>query len=132
MSEWDGWELGRAIVAFAALLYAGVWAQMSLFHWAGAFRRWEMWPPVLLTPVIILCALLGVASRDSPLGWLALGGLAFGVIEGTIGIFFHGKTMLSQISGWSLRNLLAGPPPILPLAYSLAGALGLIGLLWNA
>ena len=132
MEIWAGWELGRAILAFSAALYAGVWAQLSLFHWAGAFRRWEMYPPVLITPVIIICILLGVVARDGVLGWIALGALAAGVLEGLVGFFYHEKAMLAQVSGLSLRNLMAGPPPVLPLAYSLTGVLGLIGLLWDA
>ena len=131
MDAWEGWELGRAVLAFSALLYAGVWAQLTLYHWGGAFRRWEMIPPVFVTPMVIVCILLGVASRDSVLGWLALGALAVGVVEGAAGIFLHGKTALSQVSGLSLRNLMAGPPPILPLAYSLAGVLGILGLVWD-
>jgi hypothetical protein len=132
MDAWNDWELGRAVLAFSALLFAGVWAQLTLFHWGGAFRRWEMVPPVIITPVIILLILLGVAARDGLLGWLALGGLVVGILDGAAGVFLHGKTALSQVSGLSLRNLMAGPPPILPLAYSLAGVLGILGLIWDA
>ena len=40
----------------------------------------------------------------------------------------------AQPSGNSvaLRNLVAGPPPVLPLAYALTGVLGIIGLMWDA
>jgi hypothetical protein len=132
LEAWDGWELGRVVLAFSALLYGGVWAQLSLFHWAGAFRRWEMVPPVIASPLIILLVLIGVAVRDGLLGWIAMAALIVGIAEGMAGIFLHGRTMLSQVSGLSLRNLMAGPPPILPLAYSLVGVLGLIGLTWDA
>jgi hypothetical protein len=132
LDDWDGWELGRAVLLFAAILFAGVWAQLTLFHWGGGFRRWEMVPPVFISPLIIVAMLLGVISRDGVLGWIALSAVAVGIIEGLIGLFYHGKTALSQVSGWSLRNLMAGPPPILPVAYSLTGALGLMGLLWDA
>ena len=132
MEAWDNWELGRVILAFSALLYAGVWAQLSLFHWAGAFRKREMVTPVIVSPIVIALVLLAVVARDGILGWLALGALIVGVAEGLAGIFFHGKTMLSQVSGLSLRNLMAGPPPLLPLAYVLVAVLGLIGLVWGA
>jgi hypothetical protein len=33
---------------------------------------------------------------------------------------------------FSLRNMMAGPPPVLPLAYALTGVLGIIGLMWDA
>src|SRR3990170_8455471 len=100
-------------------------------HWAGAFRRWEMYGPVLFTPVVILCLLLGAVSRDSVLGWIALIGAAAGIVEGLVGFVLHERAMLAQVSGLSLRNLMAGPPPVLPLAYSLTGVLGLMGLLWD-
>jgi hypothetical protein len=132
MEPWDGWELGRAIVAFSALLYAGIWVQLTLMHWAAGFRRWEMLPPVFVTPVIVLCALLGVAMRDGVLGWIAVAALAVGAIEGLAGLFFHLRGAMYQVGGLTLRNLMAGPPPVLPVAYSLAGVLGLLGMLWDA
>jgi hypothetical protein len=132
MEAWTDNDLGRAVVAFSALLLAGVWVQLTLFHWAGAFRRREMVVPVITTPLIVLLALLGVLERDGALGWIALAALVFGVLEGMIGIFFHSQAMVAQVGGPSVRNLIAGPPPVLPLAYSLVAGSGLIGLLWNA
>jgi hypothetical protein len=124
--------LGRLVVAFSALLYAGIWVQLSLFHWAAAFRRWEMMPPVVVTPLIVVVVLLGVVARDNVLGWIAFAGLTLGVVEGLAGLLFHLQGSLAQIGGPTLRNVMAGPPPVLPVAYSLAGVLGLIGLLSNA
>jgi hypothetical protein len=96
MEAWDD-GLGRTVLAFALLLLSGVWVQMSLYHWGGAFRRREMVIPVLTTPAIILFAAL-----------------------------------VAQVGGASVRNLVAGPPPVLPVAYALANTLGLIGMLWHA
>jgi hypothetical protein len=133
MSDWDGWELGRIILAFSALLYAGIWVQVSMFHWAGGFRKAAMWGPVVATPIIVAGALIGVGSRDAPFGWIAASLLAFGVLDGLIGIYFHFRGVESYVGGLtSVRNFLSGPPPVLPLAYSLVGLLGLIGLLWDA
>ena len=132
LESWDGWELGRTIVVFAAILYGGIWLQMTLFHWAAAFRRWEMLPPVLLTPAIIVLALIGAVEREGIAGYVALGGLVLGVLEGTAGLFFHVRGALAQVGGVSVRNFMAGPPPVLPLAYALTGVLGLTGLLWDA
>jgi hypothetical protein len=133
MEAWDGWELGRAIVAFSALLYAGVWAQLSLMHWRAAFRRWEMYAPVFATPMFVLGILLGVLDREGLLGWVALIALAVGILEGLAGLYFHLRGVAYQVGGlFSIRNLMAGPPPVLPLAYSLVGVFGLMGLLWDA
>ena len=132
MSAWDHWELGRAVVVFAAVAYVVVWVQLSLNHWAGGFRRTVMWAPVLLTPVIVLGALLGAVSRGSPWGWIALSLLVLGVVDGLIGLGYHLRGIGSQIGGLSLRNVLAGPPPMLPVAYAALGALGIEGLVWGA
>ena len=54
MESWDGWETGRVVVLLASILYLGIWLQLTLYHWGAAFRRWEMLPPVIATPVIAL------------------------------------------------------------------------------
>lgn len=132
MSEWDGWDLGRIVLALSAVMYLGIWAQVSLSHWAGAFKHRAMWGPVLATPLIVTGAVLGMVVREEPWGWIAAGLLALGVVEGMVGIFFHLRGMRYQIGGFSVRNLLSGPPPMLPVAYSMVGLFGLVGLLWNA
>lgn len=132
MSNWEGWELGRVIVAFSSLMYAGIWIQVSLFHRAGAFKHWAMYVPVIFTPLIIGGALAGVVERSGVWGWVAAAALAFGAVDGLIGLFYHLCGIVSQIGGLTMRNLLSGPPPVLPLAYSLIGILGLIGLLYGA
>lgn len=132
LDAWDGWELGRGVLVFAAVLYAGIWLQLTLMHWRAAFRRWEMYAPVFVTPIVVLAAVLGVIARDNILGWVAAVALAVGVLEGMAGLFFHLRGVTAQVGGLSLRNLMAGPPPVMPLAYAMAGALGLMGLLWDA
>ncbi len=132
MDPWDGWDVGRVVAVLAAVMYLGVWAQMGLLHWAGAFRRWEMWPPVIVTPLIVLAILAGVAQRDGAVGWIAVGALGIGMLEGLAGLWFHLGGVASHIGGLSLRNLMAGPPPLLPVAYALVGAFGLVGMVWNA
>ena len=131
MQAWDGYELGRVVVAFSALLYTGIWVQVSLFHRAGGFKKLAMWGPVLLTPLIVGGALAGVVRRDGWWGWIAAALLASGVIDGLIGLYYHLRGIAKQIGGFTMRNALSGPPPILPIAYALFGALGLIGLFFD-
>lgn len=131
MSAWDHWELGRAVVVFAAVAYVVVGVQLSLYHWAGGFRHRVMWAPVLLTPVIVLGALAGALRRESPWGWIALALLVVGVVDGLIGLAYHIRGTRSQIGGLSVRNVLSGPPPMLPVAYAALGALGIGGLVWG-
>ena len=131
MDPWSGWELGRVILILAAVMYTGIWVQVSLFHRAGAFKHWAMYGPVIATPLFVGGAVLGMAVREGIWGWVAAGLLAIGVLEGLIGFYFHLRGIRSQIGGFSMRNLLSGPPPILPVAYSLIGVVGLVGLLYG-
>ena len=131
MESWDGWETGRVVVLLASILYLGIWLQLTLYHWGAAFRRWEMLPPVIATPVIALAGLLGVIQGDGPLAWIAVAAFALGVLEGLAGLFFHLQGAGSMVGRYTLRNLIAGPPPLLPVAYSLTGVFGLLGLLLN-
>ncbi|HEX5936669.1 MAG TPA: hypothetical protein VFZ75_03100 [Actinomycetota bacterium] len=132
MSDWDAWELGRVVLATAAVMYAGIWAQVTLFHWGAAFASKMMWVPVIVTPLIVLAAAAGVVTRADPWGWVAAVALGFGVIDGLYGLYRHLRGSAAQIGGLTTRNLIAGPPPVLPLAYSLIGVVGLLGLLWDA
>ena len=132
MAEWTGWTVDRAVLAFTALLYAGVWIQVSLFHRAGAFKKLAMWGPVILTPLIVGGALAGVVRRDGYWGWIAAGVLLLGALEGMIGLYYHLRGVKMQIGGFTMRNFLSGPPPVMPLAYSMFGMLGLLALTWNA
>ena len=132
MAAWDGWGLDRAVLIFTGVAYLAIWIQLSLYHWAGAFKHLAMWGPVLTTPLVIGGAILGAVMRDGVWGWIALALLAVGILEGLLGLFFHVQGIRSQIGGFSLRNLLSGPPPMLPLAYAAMGTLGLGALMWNA
>jgi hypothetical protein len=131
MSAWSDWGLGRTVLLLSAVMYAGIWVQLSLFHRAGAFKHWAMYVPVILTPLFAGGALLGMAVRDGVWGWVAAALLSIGVLEGLAGLYYHLRGIGSQIGGFSMRNLLSGPPPILPLAYSLIGIVGLSGLLYG-
>jgi hypothetical protein len=132
MAAWDGWDLDRAVLLFTAVAYVAIWVQLSLFHWAGGFKHWAMWGPVLATPLVIAGAVVGALERDSAWGWVALGLLAFGVLDGLAGVYYHLRGITSQIGGFTTRNVLSGPPPLLPVAYAAMGVLGLGALLWNA
>jgi hypothetical protein len=132
LSDWSAWELGRVVLVAAAVMYAGIWAQVTLFHWGAAFASRAMWAPVLMTPFIVLAAAFAVLTRQDPWGWIAAVAMSIGVVDGLYGLYRHLRGTASQIGGFTLRNLMAGPPPVLPLAYSLIGIVGLLGLLWDA
>jgi hypothetical protein len=131
VSDWHAWELGRVVLAAAAVMYTGIWVQVTLFHWGAAFSSRAMWAPVLMTPLIVVAAVLGVVDRGQ-FGWVAVVALAIGAVDGLYGLYRHVRGDVSQIGGLTVRNLMAGPPPVLPLAYSLIGVVGLLGVLWDA
>jgi hypothetical protein len=132
VSAWDGWDVDRAVLLFTAVAFLVIWVQVSLFHWAGAFKHWAMWAPVVATPVVALGAVLGALQRDGVLGWIALVLLAVSALEGLVGLGYHLRGITFQVGGFTMRNLLSGPPPMLPLAYAAIGVLGLGALVWNA
>jgi hypothetical protein len=129
LDNWQGWEAGRVVLILVAVLYLGIWVQLTLYHWRAAFRRREMWFPVFWTPVIAVGGLLGVIDGDGVLGWIAVVAFAFGIFEGLAGLFFHLQGTRYMLGGITLRNLMGGPPPLLPVAYSLTGVFGLVVLL---
>jgi hypothetical protein len=132
MASWQGWQVDRTVLLFSAVLYLGIWIQVSLYHWAGGFKMRIMWAPVILTPLVAAGVAAGVVTRQSVWGYTAAALLALATASGLVGLYYHIQGIRSQIGGVSVRNVLSGPPPMLPLAYSLTGALGLVALLWNA
>jgi hypothetical protein len=91
-----------------------------------------MWGPVLPTPFVAAAALHGALVRDGAWGWIALALLVLGILEGLGGLYLHLRGVAAQIGGISVRNVLSGPPPLLPLAYSAIGVFGVVALVWNA
>ena len=91
-----------------------------------------MWAPVLMTPAVVAGALIGALARDGVWGWIALVLLAVAVADGLVGVVLHARGVGYQIGGFSLRNLVAGPPVMLALAYAAIGVLGVGALVWNA
>lgn len=131
MSEWDGWELGRVVVLLVAVMYLGMWVQVSLFHWRRRFEFAVMLAPVLLTPFAALFVALAAIARGGVLGLIAFVFLGATALLGLVGLSFHLRGVRRRFGGLSLRNLSAGPPPMLPFAYSMTGVLGLIALGWD-
>jgi hypothetical protein len=35
------------VLVAAAVMYSGIWAQVTLFHWGAAFASRAMWAPVI-------------------------------------------------------------------------------------
>ena len=88
--------------------------------------------PVLFAPVIVLAGVVGAVQRDGLLGWIAFGVFVIGILDGLVGIFEHLRGIGRRIGGFSLRNLMSGPPPLLPVAFVALALTGALALVWEA
>ena len=132
MDAWDGWDFQRFYVGFVGVAFALLGLQVLLFHWRAAFKKWTMYGPVLLAPLLAAAGIVGALSRDGWLGWAVLVVFALGVFDGLIGIYEHGRGIAERIGGFSLRNLVAGPPILLPVMFTALASSGALAVLWGA
>ncbi len=132
MEAWDGWPFARLYMLLVALAFAVIGLQVLLFHWRAGFRSWTMYGPVLLAPVIVLAGLVGALQPDGLLGWIVLAVFAFGIVDGLVGIVEHLRGIARRIGGFSLRNFMSGPPPLLPVAFMALALTGALALVWEA
>jgi hypothetical protein len=91
-----------------------------------------MYGPVLLAPVLVVAGVLGALQRDGLLGWLVLAVFGLGIVDGVVGIVEHLRGIARRIGGLSLRNLMSGPPPLLPVAFMALALTGALALVWEA
>ncbi|MDP9344459.1 MAG: hypothetical protein M3P44_01825 [Actinomycetota bacterium] len=132
MEAWDGWPFARLYMLLVALAFVVIGLQVLLFHWRAGFRSWTMYGPVLLAPVIVLAGVVGALQRDGLLGWIVLAVFAFGIVDGLVGIVEHLRGIARRIGGFSLRNFMSGPPPLLPVAFMALALTGALALVWEA
>ncbi|MGH3029437.1 MAG: hypothetical protein ACRDNE_01480 [Gaiellaceae bacterium] len=132
MDAWEGWPFARLYMLLVALAFAVIGLQVLLFHWRAAFRRLTMYGPVLLAPVLVVAGIAGALQRDGALGWIVLAVFALGIVDGVVGIVEHLRGIARRIGGFSLRNLMSGPPPLLPVAFMALALTGALALVWEA
>lgn len=132
MDSWDGWPFARLYMLLVALAFAVVGLQVLLFHWRAGFRSVTMYGPVLLAPVIVVGGVVGAFQRDGVLGWIVLAIFALGIVDGLVGVFEHWRGIARRVGGFSLRNLMSGPPPLLPVAFMALALTGALALVWEA
>ncbi len=132
MEAWDGWPFARLYMLLVALAFVVIGLQVLLFHWRAAFHRVTMYGPVLLAPVLVAAGIVGAVQRDGLVGWLVLGVFGLGIVDGLVGVFEHWRGIAGRIGGFSLRNLMSGPPPMLPVAFLALALTGTLALLWES
>jgi len=129
---WEGWPFERVALLFTGLAFFMMWIQVGLLHWGGAFHRWQMWIPVLYSPVlgIVGLGLTATLTRETVTAGFAFFGI--GLLVGTAGTYYHLKTIGRYVLGYNVRNFIAGPPSMLPMMYAAMSAFGVLALYWAA
>ena len=132
MDGWSGWDFQRFYLLFVAVAFALLGLQVLLFHWRAAFKKWTMYRPVLLAPVVAAAGVVWPLTRDDWLGWAVVIAFAVGVVDGLVGIYEHAHGIAERIGGFSLRNLVAGPPVLLPVMFTALALSGGLAVVWGA
>ncbi|MCA1727465.1 MAG: hypothetical protein LC722_07390, partial [Actinobacteria bacterium] len=86
---------------------------------------------VLMAPLLVVAGIVGALTREGWIGWAVLGVFAVGLVDGLIGTAMHLRGIARRIGGFTLRNLLAGPPPLLPVAFAALALTGGLAVVWG-
>lgn len=130
MDFWIGWPTERILLLFTGLALAMIAVQVGLFHYRGNFRHKVMWGPVLTAPIL---AVLGLVLGLWNIPWLRtlfVIGLMVQAVAALLGFILHIRGVMLRVGGWKLRNVLTGPPVLLPLMMAAISLLGLISIYW--
>jgi hypothetical protein len=131
MDAWEGWDFQRFYLLFVGAAFLLLGLQVFLFHWRAGFSHTSMYLPVLAAPLLALAALLAAITREGAIGWIALVVFAVGVLGGLIGVYEHLRGIGYRIGGFTLRNLVAGPPPLLPGTFAAVALSAGLAVLWG-
>jgi hypothetical protein len=132
VAGWDGWPFARLYLLLLAVAFLVVGGQVLLFHWEAAFRAKTMYVPVVLAPIIAASAVVASVVRNEITGWVAVAVFAVGLVVGLVGMGLHLRGVAQRIGGFTLRNVTAGPPFLLPLAFGALALTGGLAVLWQA
>lgn len=132
MDAWEGWDFQRFYLLFVGAAFVLLGIQVFLFHWRAAFSRWTMYLPVLAAPVVALAGIVAAITREGAIGWIAAAVFALGFVDGLIGTYEHFRGIAHRTGGFTPRNLVAGPPPLLPVTFAAVAFSGGLAVLWGA
>ena len=132
MDAWEGWDFQRFYLLFAGAAFILLGLQVFLFHWRAAFSRPTMYLPVVAAPLLAIAGFTAAITREGVIGWIAVAVFAAGVLGGLVGVVEHLKGIAYRIGGFSARNLVAGPPPLLPATYAAVALSAGLAVLWGA
>ena len=132
MDTWNGWPFARLYLLLVAVAFLVIGAQVFLFHWRAAFRSRAMYGPVVMAPIIAAAGVAAAIARNDVVGWIAVAIFTIGLVDGLIGLVLHLRGIAARIGGFTARNLTAGPPPLLPLAFAALALTGGLAVIWQA
>lgn len=127
---WNGWPTDRVLVVFTGLALAMIAVQVALFHYRGNFRHKVMWGPVLTAPILALVGLMLGLWNGPWLRTIFVVGLSLQALAALLGFILHVRGVMLRVGGWKIRNVLTGPPVVLPLMLGALSLLGLISIYW--
>lgn len=129
---WEGWDFQRFYLLFVAAAFVLLGIQVFLFHYRAAFSKPSMYLPVLAAPLLALAAVVAAITREGAIGWIALAVFAVGILGGLFGAYEHLRGIAGRMGGFTLRNLVAGPPPLLPGTFAAIAFSGGLAVVWGA
>jgi hypothetical protein len=128
---WDNWSLDRVVVLFVSLAFILIGNQVTLYHYRQNLHHKAMWLPVISAPIYFVT---GITLTWYNATWLQVLFIAFmwiGAVIGLIGFYFHIRGVRLRVGGWVIRNIMIGPPVILPVVFTAVSGLRLIAMYWK-
>lgn len=129
---WTGWPFERVALLFVGLAFVMLTIQVTLYHLGGAFHRWQMWAPVLYGPVLAIVGTGASAVMSPSIRTAVMVLFGIGILDGLAGTYHHLNAIRHYVMGFTLRNYIAGPPPVLPPVFAALSAFGLLAVYWAA
>jgi hypothetical protein len=131
MDAWEGWDFQRFYLLFVGAAFVLLGIQVFLFHWRAAFSKPSMYLPVVAAPLLAVAAVVAAITREGAIGWITFTVFVVGVLGGAFGSYEHIRGIARRMGGFTLRNLVAGPPPLLPGTFAAIAFSAGLAVLWG-
>jgi hypothetical protein len=84
-----------------------------------------------MAPVVAAAGVAAAVARNDAIGWTAVAIFAVGLLDGLLGVVLHLRGIAARVGGFTLRNMTAGPPPLLPVAFAALALTGGLAVVWQ-
>lgn len=126
--DWNGWPLERMVVGYIGFAYVLLGLQLWFSHSKAGYHNALMRVPLVVTPLLVLGAGSYVLTRGSAALSIAI--FALGLVVGIVGSVMHTRGVIKRPGGFTLRNMMEGPPFLLSSAYWTLSAFALLVHFW--